>query len=144
MDDKYLISVIGTQTVDGEKETLELTTSAAYMEKNGKKFITYREYNPDNGEQYIVNIIKIEGKNKITLTKNDSDKCSQLILECGKRHQCFYSTPIGSMSIGIYTESMSHSLDENGGKIEIDYTIDFNADFQSENHMEIVLAEKEK
>lgn len=143
MDDKYLVSVKGTQTVDGEKETLELTTSAAYMEKNGKKFIKYREYNPEDTEQYIVNIIKIENNKKITLTKNDQDKCTQLILECGQRHQCFYSTPIGSMSIGIYTESMSHNLDENGGRIEINYTIDFNADFQSENHMEIVLTKKE-
>lgn len=144
MNDNYIISVIGTQTVDGEKNTIELTTAASYMEKNGRKLIKYREYDPDNGENYAVNIIKIESKEKIILVKNNHGNIGQLILESGKRHQCLYDTPVGSMSIGIFTDTVSLDIDENGGKIEIDYTIDFNADFQSDNHMKIILKKKEK
>lgn len=144
MNDNYIISVIGTQTVDGEKNTIELTTAASYMEKNGRKLIKYREYDPDNGENYAVNIIKIESTDKIILVKNNHGNIGQLILESGKRHQCLYDTPVGSMSIGIYTDTVSLDIDENGGKIEIDYTIDFNADFQSDNHMKIILKKKEK
>lgn len=144
MNDNYIISVIGTQTVDGEKNTIELTTAASYMEKNGRRLIKYREYDPDNGENYAVNIIKIESKEKIILVKNNHGNIGQLILESGKRHQCLYDTPVGSMSIGIFTDTVSLDIDENGGKIEIDYTIDFNADFQSDNHMKIILKKKEK
>lgn len=144
MNDNYIISVIGTQTVDGEKNTIELTTAASYMEKNGRKLIKYREYDPDNGANYAVNIIKIESKEKIILVKNNHGNIGQLILESGKRHQCLYDTPVGSMSIGIFTDTVSLDIDENGGKIEIDYTIDFNADFQSDNHMKIILKKKEK
>lgn len=144
MEDKYLVSVIGTQSFDDEEEdTIELTTSASYAERNGKKYIKYREYDSDNGASFVTNIIKIESKDKITLVKNSGDRYSQLILECGVRHQCLYTAPVGSLSIGIYTESISYELDENGGKIEIDYTIDFNSDFQSDNHMLIVLKKKE-
>ncbi len=143
MDDKYIISVIGTQSLDGEEDTIELTTSASYTERNGKKYIKYREYDPENGSVYILNIIKIESKNKITLVKSGDERYSQLILECGKRHQCMYTSSIGSMSIGIYTESISYEIDKDGGKIEIDYTIDFNSDFQSDNHMLIILRKKE-
>lgn len=143
MDDKYIISVIGTQSFDGEEDTIELTTSASYAEKNDKKLIKYREYDPEDGDVYVTNIIKIESKDKITLVKNGCGKYSQLVLECGKRHQCVYSSSIGSMSIGIYTETIYSDIDENGGKIEIDYTIDFNSDFQSDNHMLIVLRKKE-
>ena len=50
MDDKYIISVIGTQSLDGEEDTIELTTSASYTERNGKKYIKYREYDPENEE----------------------------------------------------------------------------------------------
>ena len=46
------------------------------------------------------------------------------------------------MLIGIYTETIAYDVDENGGKIEIDYTIDFNSDFQSDNHMLIILRKK--
>ena len=143
MDDKYIISVIGTQSLDGEEDTIELTTSASYTERNGKKYIKYREYDPENGSVYILNIIKIESKNKITLVKSGDERYSQLVLECGKRHQCMYTSSIGSMSIGIYTESISYEIDKDGGKIEIDYTIDFNSDFQSDNHMLIILRKKE-
>lgn len=142
MDDKYIISVIGKQSFDEDEDTIELTTSASYAERNGKKYIKYREYDPDNGNVYVSNVIKIESKDKITLVKNGSNRYSQLILECGKRHQCMYSSSIGSMSIGIYTDSISFDIDKNGGKIEIDYTIDFNSDFQSDNHMLIVLRKK--
>ncbi len=143
MDDKYIISVIGTQSLDGEEDTIELTTSASYTERNGKKYIKYREYDPENGSVYILNIIKIESKNKITLVKSGDERYSQLVLECGKRHQCMYTSSMGSMSIGIYTESISYEIDKDGGKIEIDYTIDFNSDFQSDNHMLIILRKKE-
>ncbi|MBQ3693140.1 MAG: DUF1934 domain-containing protein [Clostridia bacterium] len=143
MDDRYIISVIGTQSIDGEEDTIELTTSASYAERNGKKYIKYREYDPEDGNVYVSNIIKLESKNKITLVKNGGDRYSQLVLECGKRHQCMYSSSIGSMSIGIYTEAISFDVDKDGGKIEIDYTIDFNSDFQSDNHMLIVLRKKE-
>ncbi|MBQ6557770.1 MAG: DUF1934 domain-containing protein [Clostridia bacterium] len=142
MDDKYIISVIGTQSFEEDEDTIELTTSASYIERNGKKFIKYREYDPDNNNVYVSNVIKIESKDKITLVKNGGNRYSQLILECGKRHQCMYSSSIGSMSIGIYTETIAYDVDENGGKIEIDYTIDFNSDFQSDNHMLIILRKK--
>jgi len=142
LDDKYIISVIGTQSFEEDEDTIELTTSASYIERNGKKFIKYREYDPDNNNVYVSNVIKIESKDKITLVKNGGNRYSQLILECGKRHQCMYSSSIGSMSIGIYTETIAYDVDENGGKIEIDYTIDFNSDFQSDNHMLIILRKK--
>lgn len=143
MKDNYTISVIGTHTVDDEKDTIELTTSASYIEKNGKKLIKYKQYDPDNSGDYLTNIIKIESKDRITLTKNHKGSISQLILESGKRHQCLYDTPVGSMSIGIYADTVFFDIDENGGKVEIDYTIDFNADFHSDNHLEIILVKKE-
>lgn len=143
MKDNYTISVIGTHTVDGEEDSIELTTSASYLEKNGRKLIKYRQYDPDNSEDYLTNIVKIESKDKIELIRNHKGSISQLILESGKRHQCLYDTPVGSMSIGIYTDTVSFDVDENGGKVEIDYTIDFNADFHSDNHLEIILVKKE-
>lgn len=141
MQDNYLISVIGTQVVDGEEDTIELTTTAAYTEKNGKKIIKYKEYADDGSNAYTTNVLKIESR-KVTITKM-FDKSSQLILEPGERHQCVYSTPIGSMAIGVYTEDMSCSVDENGGKLEVSYTIDFNSDFESYNRIEIILTKKE-
>ena len=143
MNENYIISIIGTQTVNDNDETIELVTSASINEKNGKIYIKYKEYDLDNGSSYVSNTIKIEGSSKITLIKKSpSGTCNQLVLESGVRHQCLYSTPIGSMTIGIYTDLISFDINENGGTIEIDYTIDFNSDVQSDNHMMMILRKK--
>lgn len=112
------------------------------MNKNGKKFVKYREYSEDGENSYVTTVLKIEDSNKVTITKT-MNTTSQLILERGKRHQCIYFTPIGSMSIGVYTEDMRCTIDENGGRLEVAYTIDFNSGFESYNRIEIELTKKE-
>ena len=44
MEENYLISILGRQTVNGEPEEIEVTTFGQYTVKNGKRFIVYREY----------------------------------------------------------------------------------------------------
>ena len=140
--DKYIITIVGTQTVDDESDTIDVTTSASYTERGGKKYIRYKEYDPNEDGEYISNTIIIESEKKIVLRKLIEDKRTELILDRGVRHQCLYTTPMGYMSIGIYAESIVIDIDKNGGTITIDYTIDFNTDVQSEHHLEIALKKK--
>lgn len=140
--DKYVISVVGTQSVDGESDTIELTTTAAFTERNGKKLIRYKEYADDSSGEYITTLLSIENDKKLSIIKN-LDKHSELILEEGQRHQCAYFTPLGNMMIGVYTESISVDIDENGGSVEVEYTLDFNSGFESSNKIEIELRKKE-
>ena len=48
MDNNYLISIIGTQEVDGERDTVEVMTNGDLVTKNGTTYISYREYSNDN------------------------------------------------------------------------------------------------
>ncbi|MDE7389452.1 MAG: DUF1934 domain-containing protein [Lachnospiraceae bacterium] len=140
MEDKYIISVVGTQLVDDEQDVLTMTTTASYSERNGKKLIKYKEYPDEDSEIPVTTLLKLE-ENKLTISKK-MGVTSQLILECGKRHQCAYSTPIGVMTIGVYTESMEYEIDAQGGFIEVSYTLDFNADLESKNTINIKLTKK--
>jgi len=143
MKDEYIISLKGTQTVNNNDETTEIVTSATYSEKDGVKYIKYKEYNPDTGKMYASTTLKIESNEKLTVIKNNtSGICNQLPLEYNVRHHCLYSMPFGSLNVGIYTEAISCNIDENGGTIIIDYSIDFNSDVQSDNHMEVILRKK--
>lgn len=141
-NDKYVISVVGTQSVDGEKDIIELTTTAAYTERNGKKLIRYKEYADDSSGEYITTLLSIEGNKKVSIVKN-LDKRSEMILEEGCRHQCVYFTPLGNMTIGVYTESVNVNMSEDGGNVEMEYTLDFNSGFESKNKIEIELTKKE-
>ena len=140
MNKKYLITVRGSQTIDGEQETEELTTTAEYSIHGGKRLIKYREYGSveERGQIIVTNIIKIDG-DCVTLTKRVDGRTGQMVFERGKRHQCMYANEVGNLTIGIYTDTIEDSITEDGGTLEIEYTIDFNGGFESVNHILITL-----
>ncbi len=142
MDNNYLISIVGTQEVDGERDTVEVMTQGDLVNKNGTTYISYREYNNDNPNIYSHNLIKIESDEKVTIIRKGETE-SRLILEKGKRHQCFYKTVAGSLLIGIFTDEVNIDLSEKGGSLSLSYSIDFNSDLVSNNEFKISLKVKE-
>lgn len=142
MDNNYLISIVGTQEVDGERDTVEVMTSGDLITKNGTTYISYREYNNDDPNVYSHNLIKIESDEKVTIIRKGETE-SRLILEKGKRHQCFYKTIAGSLLIGIFTDEVDIDLSEKGGSVALSYSIDFNNDLVSNNEFKITLKVKE-
>ncbi len=142
MDNNYLISIVGTQEVDGERDTVEVMTQGDLITKNGTTYISYREYNNDDPNIYSHNLIKIESDEKVTIIRKGETE-SRLILEKGKRHQCFYKTVAGSLLIGIFTDRVNIDLSEKGGSLALSYSIDFNSDLVSNNEFKITLKVKE-
>ena len=142
MDNNYLISIVGTQEVDGERDTVEVMTQGDLITKNGTTYISYREYNNDDPNIYSHNLIKIESDEKVTIIRKGETE-SRLILEKGKRHQCFYKTVAGSLLIGIFTDRVNIDLSEKGGSLALSYSIDFNIDLVSNNEFKITLKVKE-
>lgn len=137
---EYLIKILGTQQFDEEDEdTAEVTTVGRYtVAPTGNKFIKYREYDNDNPNIFHNTTIKISD-NLITITR-DGHYGSQLMLERGKRHQCHYATPAGTMLIGVYTNKMDINLDENGGRMDVAYTLDFDSQAISKNTFKIIIS----
>lgn len=138
---KYLISIIGTQKLDDDTDTIEVLTTGNYLMKNGHFFIGYKEYDQDNPEEYYDNLVKLDG-DLVTISRKGPMK-SQLMLEKGKRHQCLYQTIAGTLSIGVFTRYIKSTLNEKGGTLEVSYTLDFNTDLVSENSFKITVEEKE-
>lgn len=58
---------------------------------------------------------------------------SEMVFEQGRRHLSMYSTPYGTMSVGVNTRRMLIELDETGGNLEIDYSLEINHAVASEN-----------
>lgn len=138
---EYLIEILGTQQLDEEdKDIVEVTTIGKYtVAPTGNRFIKYTEYDRDDPRISQSTTIKISNNQQITITR-DGHYASQLLLEVGKRHQCHYSTPAGAMIIGVYTHKMDIGLDENGGKMSVAYTLDFDSCVVSENTFKITVS----
>lgn len=137
MNKDFVIDIKGTQKFENDSDIINVTTLGHYCEKSTGRYITYKEYDSDgseNGEQ--TSVVKIGNDNMVTITRIGKFG-SRLTLENNRRHQCHYSTVAGDLMIGIFTNKMNIDLNENGGMVEVGYTIDFNSGLVSENEIKI-------
>ncbi|MBQ9965126.1 MAG: DUF1934 domain-containing protein [Clostridia bacterium] len=134
-----LIKIKGIQGINGDTDTIEYTTTGRFGKKNDGYYMSYFE-SEAMGEKSIKTVIHIKSDDSVILQRSGGMN-SRLVVEKGKRNTCFYSTPQGSLSIGIFGESIINSLAENGGSLSMCYTIDSNSQLISRNQVEISVKE---
>lgn len=139
--ERYMISILGEQKLDGETDKIEVLTAGNYMKRKDRYYIGYKEYDEDNPETLYDNLIKVEG-DIVTINRKGPMR-SQLMLQKGRRHQCIYRTIAGDLNIGVFTKTLRNDLGEKGGSLEVSYTLDFNTDLVSENRFLIKVEEKQ-
>ena len=139
--ERYLISILGEQKLDGETDKIEVLTAGNFMKRKDHYYIGYKEYDEDNPETYYNNLIKVEG-DTVTINRKGPMR-SQLMLQKGRRHQCIYQTIAGDLNIGVFTKILKNNLTSKGGSLEVSYTLDFNTDLVSENRFLITIEEKQ-
>ena len=141
MQENYVISIVGRQKVDGETGEIEVTTLGNYVRKGANRYIVYKEYDAEQPSLAPrTSILKFEGGHKMTLIRGGGDN-TRLILENGKRHLCQYDTGFGSMTVGVFTESLHSKLTDEGGSVDISYTLDVNSNLSSFNELHITVKE---
>ena len=134
-----IIKIVGTQTVDDEKEVIELTTGGTLEPMvNGWK-LCYRETEA-TGMEGTVTTLDIE-KDKLNLMRSGAHP-SMLILEKNRRHHCNYFTPYGTIDLGTYTSELDYRLDEHGGEVSFSYTLGFNGGISSAHAIHITVQEE--
>ena len=140
MEEKYIITVVGKQTVDGEEDKIEVITEGDIRIEGDKITITYPEYPEDDPSQKTDTTVILD--NGVLSIERTGEMSSHLILEQGVRHECLYHTPKGQMFIGIFTDSISADIGEHGGEINAAYQLDFNRVVVSYNEFYISVKEK--
>ena len=141
MQENYLISILGRQQVDGETGEVQVTTRGSYVKKGKNRYITYKEYDSEVNGKPVTSVLKVEGNDKVTLMRGAGS--TRLVLENGKRHLCQYDTGYGNMMIGIFTSQLHSNLTDEGGKLEVRYTLDINSNLSSSNEILITIKEAE-
>ena len=137
MKKEVLIQIKGNQKTVEDSDFIELTTVGNLYKKNEHYYLKYEE-SEATGFEGAVTTLKVEGQDKVTLTRSGSVR-SQLIVEKGIRHLCHYDTGYGEMVIGIFGESIRSTLKDTGGRLHFKYTLDVNTGFESENEISILV-----
>ena len=129
-----LVSVKGTQFIDGEKDSVEVITSGAWYEKNGKQYLLYEE--TYEGMQVTTkNTVKITPE-IVEVTKKGAIS-SRMVYELGKQHMSDYTTPMGLIVLGITTKDIFVEADQDKLHLELKYAMEMNGQFVTDSILEI-------
>ncbi len=134
MDNNANIKMKIVQTADDESDKAELFTKGEFRSHGGAYFIDYDESEATGFNGSHVQL-KIEGST-VTMTRTGT-AFSCLIFERGERHLCHYGTEYGDCMIGITTVNLDSSIDDDGGRMYVKYTIDVNAGLMLTNEITI-------
>lgn len=122
---------------DCSPDTIELITEGNYRraENNGQECweISYEDTEA-TGFVGSTTIVRCFGDTMASMERV-GDIGSHLIIEKNRKHHCHYGTEFGDMLMGIYTKRIINRLDEDGGQLYFNYTIDINSVLISENEV---------
>lgn len=140
MKKDVMISIKGVQKSEGDRDVVELMTIGNFYKRNNNYYITYEE-SEATGFQGAKTTLKVEGDRRVTMIRSGSNR-SQLIIENGTRHQCYYDTGYGSWTVGVSGSSIVSQLTDQGGNLTLRYSLDINTALASENELYIQVEEK--
>lgn len=130
----YDINIVGRQVYEDDSGEVTLNTTGSYTSRGNARFIAYKEYDTENPKVSFTSVLKVE-PGKVTLMRSGS--ATRLILEEGRRHICLYDTGYGTLSVGVFTSQLSSSLGDQGGRVDVKYTLDIDSNLSSSNEITV-------
>ncbi len=123
MEKEILFSLKGLQMSQEDQEELETIMAAEYYLRNDHHYIVYDEV-MEGFEEVTRNIFKFDGS-CLEVTKRGAVNVHMLFEE-QKKNMTTYHTPFGDILIGIDTEKIEVSEEENKIHVHVDYSLEAN------------------
>ncbi len=130
------ISIKGIQHADGESSALELSTAGQLERLSDGYSLTYEE-SETTGMQGITTTMTV--KPSLVTLERRGKMHSLMVLEKGRRTMCNYETGYGSLMMGVYARDIRSSLTDQGGNLDLHYTLDINSSMASANEVHITV-----
>ena len=125
MEKEVLIHVKGLHMMDAPEgdEPIEIVVPGEYYFRNGSHYLRYEEMLDEQGDP-TVNYIKISSRGMEVRKKGQVN--THMVFEQGKRNMAFYTTPFGTLEMGISATNLE--LEESDGQIamKVNYSLDLN------------------
>lgn len=135
INENAVILLRGEQVIDAEHDVTEVEVAGTVEEIDGCWEIKFTEYLED-GDTVHTEIIVKEG---FVAMKKQGALATAMTFEEEMTHIADYSTPFGNMQVSVHTQEVNIDLKETFGRIQLEYTLDFNMGFVSENKLEITI-----
>lgn len=130
MEKDVLIRVKGLQVLVEEEEEdnpIEVIVAGQYYLKNGNHYFRYEEVVEDFPDEKTVNYVKI-GKDGVEVRKSGLMNV-HMVFEPDKKSNSYYTTPFGTLELGIYTMGITVEEEENKLKMQVEYALDMQGEY---------------
>lgn len=131
-----VIEIKSTQEVDGDSDSMELTTVGKMNIIGGKTYLKYDD-SAVTGMEGVSCLIKIDPRENSVVMQRSGVLNSRMYVKKGQRHICHYETGHGTLTMGVFGEAVNNELTKNGGSLYMSYTLDVNYGMISRNTVEI-------
>ena len=125
MKKDVLIHVRGLQMMDSEEEQepIEIVVPGQYYYRNGSHYLRYEEMMDDTAEP-TVNYIKMSAQG--VEVRKQGQVNVHMVFEQGKKNMTYYSTPYGTIEMGIAATNLFLEEKDGGLNMKVDYALDMN------------------
>lgn len=141
MEKEVVISIKGMQSYEGAlPDVIELVTEGRLARDGSGYTLSYQE-SELTGLEGTLTTIQVDGEQVTLLRVGEFN--SQLVFQEGRRHLSVYNTPYGAMEIGVHTRHLLAELNDQGGDIEVDYSVEVDHALAGRNIFRINVKEAE-
>ena len=142
MEKEVIISIRGMQKYEGAlPDVIELVTEGR-LARDGESYTLSYQESELTGLEGTLTTIQVDGE-QVTLMRVGEFN-SQLVFQEGRRHFSMYNTPSGAMTIGVNTRHLLAQLTDQGGDIEVDYSVEVDHALAGRNVFRISVRESEE
>ena len=136
MDKNVLIHVRGLQMMEvgDDQEPIELVVPGEYYFRNGSHYLRYEEILDESSEPTI-NYIKIySGSMEV---RKQGLVNVHMVFEQGKKNMTLYTTPFGTLQMGIAATGMELKESEDSIDMKVDYALDMNEEHVADCYLSV-------
>lgn len=142
MKKDVLIRVRGLQMMDteDEQEPIEIVVPGQYYYRNGSHYLRYEEMMDDTA-QPTVNYIKLSPQG--VEVRKQGQVNVHMVFEQGKKNMTLYSTPFGTLQMGIAATDLEMMEDEDCIQMKVDYALDMNDEHVADCYLTVQAQSKD-
>ena len=142
MQKEVLIHVRGLQMMDAQsdQEPIEIVVPGQYYFRNGFHYLRYEEILDESSEP-TVNYIKMSERG-LEVSKKGLVNV-HMVFEQGKKNMTYYTTPYGTLQMGIAATNLELTESEENLHMKADYALDMNEEHVADCYLTVQAQSKD-
>lgn len=141
MTKDIILTISGLHATDGEKdEPVELISPGQYFQKNGKHYVLFEEV-MEGIDGVIKSTLKFT-EDSVELLRSGAAS-TRMVFQKDREHQMIYQTPMGPLSMSVYTEQLSTEIGDEQVTLMIDYSLKTEGVVITESNIRMNICQKE-